>query len=139
MSLNWLSKVFRWFIGGLFTFFLGWLGIELKKSKKLDETIERQKIVIEEQNKKIEFQRVSQEAIVETAIEMEKIEREQEMVEQKIEDAWHIDVNNSIDNEEISKVITDNLNWKEYASTVYHELEIEDILDILEKEGVYNG
>jgi len=62
-----------------------------------------------------------------------------ENIEQKIEDAWNIDVNDSIDNEEISKVITDNLNWKEYASTIYHELEIEDILELLEKEGVYNG
>ncbi len=87
MSLKWLSKVLRWFIGGLFTILLGWLGIELNKSKKLDETIEQQKIVIEEQKKKIEVQKAIQAIYVETVIEMEKIEREQEMVEQKIENA----------------------------------------------------
>jgi len=87
MSLKWLSKVLRWFIGGLFTILLGWLGIELNKSKKLDEKIEQQKIEIADQKKKIEAQKAIHAVYVETVIEMEKIEREQEIIELEIENA----------------------------------------------------
>jgi len=53
-------------------------------------------------------------------------------LEEKIEEIWSIDVNDSLDIPELANVINNNISWIELAKSIYHELDMEHIRDALE-------
>jgi len=53
-------------------------------------------------------------------------------LENKIEQIWSIDANDSLDIPELANVINDNISWTKLTRSIFYELDMEQIRDVLE-------
>lgn len=88
MAISGMSRFIRWFFGTLFALLLGFLGLERKKNRKKDVVIKEQKEQFDRQKRQSEIFEATREMVIETSIDLEKIESEQKIKENQIMESW---------------------------------------------------